>query len=226
MHNFMVLGSKQKIIIGIVFSFFIVVGLGILVVFVNDKLAFSRSSSIPHGGLEYVIDERPTDFVKAGTITVNNPGLSQGELYFIYEEPGKPALKKEIVMDALSVCGSLPCVAMSISFDIAFHGKRVVVEGVKEGENSIIARKITVVPDGGEVRLPGLGSIFVPWMYVRSLITECEVSSIMQTHSLDVYVTIKENNRRVRTVEPGIDEVFRALDEVTGSCPSISVATE
>jgi hypothetical protein len=168
--------------------------------------------------------------VKAGVITANNPGLGQDTLYLIYEEPGKPALKKEIVMDTLSICGgnngALPCMAMSVSFDVAFAGKRAVVEAIKDGEDAVILRKMTVVEEGQEPRLNEPGSIFVPWPYAASLIRSCNVSNVMQTHALDVYITIKDTNQRVRAVEPMIDEVFRVFDEVRQICPQIPLATE
>lgn len=224
MHNFTSLGRGQKIILGLGFLVFILAGLWILSN-INNK-GGQITTPAPSEELNYTIDERPVDFVKVGTITANNPGLVQDTLYFIYEEPGKPALKKELVIDTLSVCGALPCILMSLSLDVAFGGKRVVIEAIKHGEDTVILRKMTVVVEGQEPRLNESGSIFVPWMYVRSLIKECKVSSVMQTHALDVYVTMKENNRRVRTVEPVIDEIFRALDEVRSICPAISVATE
>lgn len=220
------MNQGQKIAVVVVSLALVVVGAFMLINNSKEQGKQTTLPTSPEGLMEYTIDERPTDFVKFGTITANNPGLVQDTLYLIYEEPGKPALKKEIVMDALSVCGSIPCMLMSLSFDVAFGGKRVAIEAIKDGDDKVILRKMTIVEEGQEPRLNQPGSIFVPWMYVRSLIKECKVSSVMQTHALDVYVTIKEGGRKVRAVEPVIDEVIRVFDEVREICPPVAIATE
>ncbi len=168
----------------------------------------------------------PTNFARAGVVTTNNPGGAQDTMYLVYEEQGAPALTKELIIDELSICaaqnGSLPCLAMSTTFGMAFGGKRVIVEGVQEGER-LVVRVLRVLAEGEEVRLPAPGEVFVAWMHAAELIRECAVSGVMQTHALDVYVTLK-NGERVRTIEPLIDEVFKVVEQ--SSCPDISVATE
>lgn len=168
-----------------------------------------------------------TDFSAVGTITFNNPGQAQGVMYLVYEEPGAPALTKELVIDAQSICatptGALPCMAMSVTYDIPFGGKRAVVEGIKDGDK-VIVRKLRVLAEGEVGRAPVIGSTLVPWAQALNLIRTCEVDRVGQTHALDVYITLKDGTE-IRTVEPYIDEVFYAVSEAK-KCPPIPIATE
>lgn len=169
----------------------------------------------------------PTDWIRAGTITVNTPGQVQGVMYLVYEEPGAPALTKQLVLDEYSICatetGALPCMAMSVTFDVAFGGKRASVEGIEEDE-AVRVRKLQILREGEEARLGAPGSAFIPWVQAVNLLKTCSVEQVMQSHALDVYLTL-QGGERVRAVEPVIDEVFRVLNEEV-SCPPISVATE
>jgi len=170
----------------------------------------------------------PTDFLRVGNITVNNPGQAQGVMYLVYEEEGAPALSRELVLDEMSICasgsGGLPCMAMSVTFDMAFGGRRAMIEGVLQGDK-VLVRKMRILAEGEEPLSMDTGSVFIGWMDARRLIQSCSVESVMQTHALDVYLTLKDGER-LRAVEPVIDEVFRVYDEVRGICPPIPLATE
>lgn len=176
-----------------------------------------------------LIESEPTDFVRTGTVVFNAPGNKPGVPYLLYEEPGKPALKKELILDALSVCaapnGAAACMAMSVTLDVPFHGKRATVEGEIRGDSAVLVRKLQVIADAQQPRSPGPGSIFISWPQAIFLIRECRVSMLMQTHSLDVYLTLPDG-RVLRAVEPVIDEVFRIHADTQGKCPGIPIATE
>jgi hypothetical protein len=92
------------------------------------------------------IDSRKSDFTKAGVIVFRGEGVPFGTPYLVYEEPGKPALTKELKFDALSTCGSVSqqivCMALSVSFDVAFGGKRVLIEGISEDDGTVTIRKL------------------------------------------------------------------------------------
>lgn len=170
----------------------------------------------------------PTDFVKAGYITVNSPGNAQGEMYLVYEEPGAPALTKKLELDPLSICaapnGATPCIAISITYDVVFGGKRAVVEGTDKGD-SVLVRKLNILAEGEEPLLNAPGSIFISWPAAVALIEACQVEMAMQTHSLDVYLTLK-NGGKIRAVEPTIDTMFGVIDGASARCGTIPVATE
>jgi len=133
-----------------------------------------------------------------------------------------------LYIDELSICssatGAIPCVAMSISFDVAFGGKKAVVEGIQR-EDGILLRKLYILSENETAGLPELGSIFISWPQAVSLIEGCSVEMIMQTHTLDVYLTL-ENDVKVRTIQPVIDEVFGIYNGSISKCGNIPVATE
>jgi len=170
----------------------------------------------------------PTDFSRVGTITVNSPGAAQGEMYLVYEEPGAPALTKRLEFDPLSICaasnGATPCIAMSVTYDVPFGGKRAEVEGIDKGE-TLLVRKLRILADGEDARPSTPGSIFISWPAAVAIIEACQVEMIMQTHALDVYLTIK-NGGKVRSVEPTIDTVFGVIDGANTRCGTITVGTE
>lgn len=175
------------------------------------------------------IEGEPTDFTEVGTVTIYNPGATSDTPILVYEKPGQPALTRDLVFDTLSFCmrenSAVPCVAMSQTFAAAFGEKRVAVEGT-ETDSGVLVRKIRTVSEGERAPIiTGPGSVFISWPQARSIIENCQATQVMQTHALDVYITL-DDGRRVRTVEPGIDEVFSVLNSVQGSCPQIPVATE
>jgi len=87
-------------------------------------------------------------------------------------------------------------------------------------------RKIrTLREDEQNPVIAGYGSVFISWPQARIIIENCQATQVMQTHALDVYITL-DDERRVRTVEPNIDEVFNVLNSVQDSCPQIPIATE
>jgi len=194
--------------------------------FVLNSYIYNEKQADPE---PVVIEGKPTDFVEVGTMTSGNPGDANGAPILVYEKPGQPALTRDLVFDILSSCmrenNALPCVAMSQTFDVAFGEKRVVVEGI-ETDSGVLVRKIrTLREDEQNPVIAGYGSVFISWPQARIIIENCQATQVMQTHALDVYITL-DDERRVRTVEPNIDEVFNVLNSVQDSCPQIPIATE
>jgi hypothetical protein len=78
------------------------------------------------------------NFTRSGVAGKNNPGMLKNALYIIYEEPGKPAQSAILSFDANSLCGSggtkTYCMALSVSDYGLSNGRRISVEGVKEGK--------------------------------------------------------------------------------------------
>ncbi len=173
-------------------------------------------------------ENEPTNFARTGVVVFNNPGLKPNVPYLISEAPGQPALMTELVFDPLSACtatnGSAPCIAMSASPDIAFGGKRALVEGI-ERSGTVLVRTLRIAGDEELLLAPRPGSVFISWPQAVVLIQQCNVSGVMQTHGLDVYLTLKDG-RRLRAVEPVIDTVFDIVDRSQVMCGSITLATE
>jgi hypothetical protein len=57
------------------------------------------------------------------------------------------------------------------------------------------------------------------WLYAG------QVTRVIQTHSLDVYLTL-EDGRNLRTVEPYIDAIFEEIAACGAPCSDIVIATE
>jgi hypothetical protein len=65
----------------------------------------------------------------------------------------------------------------------------------------------------------------VNWETAVRTIHSGQVGTLIQLHSLDVTLTMKDGSR-VRTVEPFIDAVFQEVDECGIPCKDIILATE
>jgi hypothetical protein len=167
----------------------------------------------------------PTDFSEVGNVEINNPGLKQDVLYFVYEEPGKPALTKELTLDDLSM-QVFSNRASVIGSDLKNNlvGKRVALEGI-EDDGKVLVRKITEIKDGDNAIPGAIGSKFISWHNMVLLLNQCQASKIVQYHSLDVYSTL-ESGEVLRAVEPGIDDVFNIYQNIKDKCGEIILGTE
>lgn len=178
---------------------------------------------------------RPTDFAAVGTIAALSPVSSQTIMQISYPENGA-IVTTELRLDELSVCGgtggALPCIAISANWDLPFGGKRVLVEGVREG-GGVLLRKLWVLGENdllyqdisGIILPENPGDVFVAWPEAVRIIENCGAKMIIQTHQLDVYVTLADGNK-LRAVEPVIDEVFRITNSAMEKCGSFPIATE
>jgi len=173
-----------------------------------------------------IINERPTDFAEKGTLVINIPTVDQPEMpRLIYEKPGQPALYKKLIFDETSICGSIPCMAMSASLDVAFAGKRIGVEGIINGTDAVLVKKLTKFNEGELEYDLQIGSVFIPWMKAVEIIRQCQVGMLTQAHSLDVYLVLNDG-RNLRTVEPQIDELFVVYNSNKDRCGEIPIGTE
>ena len=77
------------------------------------------------------------------------------------------------------------------------------------------SRALSGVEDGAEVY----------WEQAVAMILNGEVTQVMQTHDLKVYLTLKDG-RTLSSIEPVIDDVMRIIDFCGEPCKDILVATE
>lgn len=79
---------------------------------------------------------QPTEnFARIGNLVQNNPGQKANVWYLVYEEPGKPALFKELNFTERSLCGDKSC-----STALLQAGDRVSVTGELAGEMVTVTR--------------------------------------------------------------------------------------
>ena len=65
----------------------------------------------------------------------------------------------------------------------------------------------------------------IAWEQVAELLATGEVDSVFQTHALDVTFQMKDGSQ-ISTVEPGIDDIFRLVDECGDPCADLVLSTE
>ena len=84
------------------------------------------------------------------------------------------------------------------------------------------------LPESGNTGYPAPGqeeAMRVAWEQAKTMLMNGEVAQVTQLHSMEV-ILILIDGREVRTTEPAIDEVFKAIDECGEKCAGIGVATE
>jgi len=65
----------------------------------------------------------------------------------------------------------------------------------------------------------------VYWNIAIGMILSGQVTQVVQTHDLKVFITLKDG-RTVETTEPAIDEVMQLIETCGDPCKEIRVATE
>ena len=63
------------------------------------------------------------------------------------------------------------------------------------------------------------------WDMLEKAVEDCEVASVMQTHSLEVTATLK-NGTIIKATEPEIDDVFDIVKQADNKCGDIRMGTE
>jgi hypothetical protein len=169
----------------------------------------------------------PTTFSQVGTLRFPTPTSGQATGTFEYAVNSAP-VSKALVMDELSICsasnGATPCMAMSITFDVPYDGKRAIVEGIEQGD-LVVVRKLYLLQEGEPETPTTPGSVFISWYHAIELLKACQVTLATQTHAHDVYLTLKDG-RKVRAVEPMIDDVFDVVNQTRETCGTFPIATE
>jgi hypothetical protein len=95
-------------------------------------------------------------------------------------------------------------------------------------DQSPLGSQETTVPGAPEsaVATPkASGGDEIPWAEAEALILEGEVRQVVQLHSLEVTLVLR-NDARVKTTEPSIDEVFRVIERCGDACSDMVLATE
>lgn len=90
-----------------------------------------------------------SNFSRIG-VAIKEPGGYNGQnLYILYEEPGKPALRAQLLFDENSLCGDennkIVCMALSVSDYGLSNGRKIKVQGI-ETEGNVAVRQLTLFP--------------------------------------------------------------------------------
>ena len=65
----------------------------------------------------------------------------------------------------------------------------------------------------------------IAWEQVADLLATGEVDTVFQNHARDVTFQMKDGSQ-ITTVEPGLDDIFRLVDECGDPCEGLALATE
>ena len=63
------------------------------------------------------------------------------------------------------------------------------------------------------------------WNLIKQALSNCEVKTAMQTHALEVTVTLK-NGENIMAREPNIDDIFDVINQHKDKCGEIIMMTE
>jgi len=85
-------------------------------------------------------------------------------------------------------------------------------------ENSSSSAPAVLYPDASD-------GDYMEWYQVTALITNGEVEKVVQTHDLQIYITLKDG-RTLVSVQPEIDDVIKFIKKCGDACKDIRIATE
>ena len=95
-------------------------------------------------------DLRGINFRETGYVKDNDPNNFGGGLVLVYEKPGAPALVVDLVLNEKSYCTfgeqSILCMALSVTIETALEGRRVLVEGAREGDQ-VFVRNLEIIEE-------------------------------------------------------------------------------
>ena len=124
----------------------------------------------------------------------------------------------------LEPCASPSLLATALEFELPNAGGGVLAE---------LPQDIELRSCSPQVTLWGYGPLFagerstseIMWEEAVALLQACTVTGVMQSHSLDIWITLDDGTER-HTLEPAIDDIFAAIDELEPGCRLTSLATE
>ena len=93
-------------------------------------------------------------------------------------------------------------------------------DGVGRGGEPFAEATPTPIQTDGTTTTPT-----VSWEKAVTLLQECRVSDVGQTHSRDVFLTMKDG-RQVRSVEPALDDLLHIVSSLPEGCGPTSMWTE
>ncbi len=183
-------------------------------------------------GPKTVVEGQPTTFAEFGVLNFRAAEGSKNlsDMYLIYEEEGKPSLTTRLKLNEDSICvmgsSATQCLAISATLNIPFNNRRAVAEGIETDNNEVIIKKLLVLQaDEPDPFVPHAGLTYIPWMQAKTLIQECKIKMVTQSHDLNVDIELQDG-QNVIAVEPTIDEVFGVVSLSRENCGNIPVATE
>jgi len=95
-------------------------------------------------------DLRGVNFRETGYVKDGDPNNFGGGLVLVYEKPGAPALSVELILNEKSYCTfgeqGILCMALSVTIETALEGRRVLVEGVRDGDQ-VFVRNLEIIEE-------------------------------------------------------------------------------
>ncbi len=165
---------------------------------------------------------RPTDFAEVGTLrfpTPPNPTIREAVLE--YAGPDNATTTVPIVFDGsglMTICvrdnWGLPCAAMSMTYDMAFGGKRAAVEGVMEN-GKVLMQKLHVYGPDEQIVKPAIGTTYVNWDDAVAALNTCrKVKTVFDNQSeKTVRFTFWNSTETWEALQPLRESLRTALED-------------
>ncbi len=171
----------------------------------------------------------PTNFAESGRLRLATSTERAYSFEFIYAPAGKATTTQPLIFDVQSLCsasnGTLPCMAMSATYDLAFGSRQLVIEGVQD-EKGVTIRRLRAYEPGEPITIPRIGLFYVDWPQVVSAFESCDVKSVMTHLDNTVELFFWGNDRVWISLQPLQGDLERTLDRVGDSCSPISRLTQ
>jgi hypothetical protein len=209
--------ARAVIYVFMVFGVVCLFALGSLLFSGAQFMRFPDVRNTPSIGTEFSSLEArerylPTDFAEVGILRFPGPATGDREPMLEYLGANKTTTTIPVVFDGMNtICvvnnWGIQCAAMSITYDAAFDGKSVTVEGIRDG-NRILMQKLHVYATDEPIVPPVPGMIYVDWPEVVSALKSCRKVKAVYDN---------QPEKTVRLSFWGSPETWEALQPLKGS---------
>ena len=96
----------------------------------------------------------------------------------------------------------------------------------EQGTPYVVPEMVSTEAPTGGIPYPELqDGAQATWEQAQDVLLKGQVTKLVQTHDLKVYLTLKDG-RTLVSVEPAIDEVIKVIEKCGENCKNIQIATE
>lgn len=162
---------------------------------------------------------RPTDFSEIGRLqfpVAANPIITEAALEYV--DANNATTTIPVAFDQQTICvmnnWGLPCAAMSMTYDVAFAGKRVGVEGIREGAH-IRMQKLRVYGSDEQAVKSQTGTTYVDWSEAVAALNTCgKVKAVFDDQSAKTArLSFWGNSDTWEALQPLQGSLIKALED-------------
>lgn len=178
-------------------------------------------------GVAITQDHQPTDFAEQGRLRFLDPADPQGQAILLYKQSQSQFTNSiPVVFTTKTLCatrtGTLPCMAMSATRDVAFGDRPVTIDGRVEN-GRVLIYKLDAYDPGEVVVQPVAGTVYVDWEDAAAALKACRVRVVSDNRPQRIVrLTMRDTSETWEAWQPLESSLNQTLVEAESRCGLIS----